>query len=378
MSASRLRPSGDDVALAAALVALGTFEVSKSAIGPRWILGVAMLVQTVPLAWRRMSTAAVAGVSFGGVLVELSLGETVADAAGFLGFLLLAYSTGRWARGRGRIVAATFLASGAVVHELGSGYGSLTTAVLQGIGFDLPIAAGAGTVGVLVRRRAEQAQDAVDENEALVAEWASREKQIVDDERQRIARELHDVIGHALAGIALSAGAVEHSSAPIPDDVRDALAAIRQSSQTAASDVRRLLGLLRTASDGEPLPQASLAALPALVDGSRARGLEVTLRMDGTPSAVTPALQLTVYRIVQECLTNVAKHQPHASVHVELRWSDAAVSLEVVNDGDIVALPKGPGRGLAGIRERVELYDGTVSVGPLPTGGFRVSATLPL
>jgi len=372
-------PSGDDVALAAALAVLGTVEVATRDPGPRLVLAVAMLLQTVPLAWRRIAPVTVAAVSLGGVFVELSHGETVADAAGFLSFLVLAYSVARWSNGGRRPIGLSILLIGSVVHEFGSGYTSLGLALIQVL-FDAAIVAAAWGVGSLVRRRVQQADAAIDESEALVAEWAERERQIMDDERRRIARELHDVIGHALAGIALSAGAAERSGGAVTPEVRDALVAIRQSSQTAAADVRRLLGLLRESDDLAPLPQASLAAMPALVDRCNRAGLQVELDVEGCARNVAPGLQLAIYRIVQEGLTNVAKHQPSAHVVVRLRWATSSVAVEVVNEGDEapVAPRREHGHGLVGVRERVALYDGTMTAEALDGGGFRLAARLPL
>ncbi len=364
MERQRLRPPNTEVGLASGLLALGLFESLTSGAAHWAQLVVAVVLQTVPLAWRRTTPATAAVLAFAGVLVELSTGSTKADAAGFLSFMILCFSVPRYTRPIGMLVGGLVLAAGTAVHELGSGYVSASTATVQ-IAFDATIAGAAWTVGVLIRRRAAQAEGATSAYHSLIGEWASREQAIVDEERRRIARELHDIIGHALAGISLSAGAAEHAGAAASVEVREALIAIRSTSQTAAADVRRLLGLLRTASDYDLVPPPSLGTLPELISRAKASGADVTFNTSGHPTAVSTGLQLAVYRIVQEGLTNVTKHSPGSTADVDMTWSPAALGIVITNNGSTIVGPPDPtGRGLAGVRERVELYGGTFQAGP--------------
>jgi signal transduction histidine kinase len=148
----------------------------------------------------------------------------------------------------------------------------------------------------------------------------------------------------------------------------------------ALSEMRRLLGILRASSDGLSLaPQPGIARLPALVEQVCEGGLPVELRFEGDASPLTPGLDLAVYRIVQEALTNVRKHAGAAAAEVVLRYRPGALEVEVVDDGrGPVGPDEGSGHGLVGMRERVALYGGTLETGPGPRGGFVARASLPL
>ena len=162
-------------------------------------------------------------------------------------------------------------------------------------------------------------------------------------------------------------------------EVRDALAAIRRTSRDAARDVRRLVGMLRTDTDHDLVPLPALAALPELIRSTRTAGLPVTFATTGDVEPVSAGAQLAIYRIVQEGLTNVAKHGSGTPASVALRWCPSAVAIEITNDGPAIdGGPVRPGHGLAGARERVELYGGALEAGPGPAGGFRLHAVIPL
>ncbi|MBF8192696.1 sensor histidine kinase [Nonomuraea sp. K274] len=203
----------------------------------------------------------------------------------------------------------------------------------------------------------------------------------VADERRRIARELHDVIGHSMGLIAVKATVANHVADVRPQEARAALAVIEQTSQSTLAEIRRILGLLR--SDGDPqdalTPVPGLADLPELADRARSAGIDVDLAVRGD-AALPPAVALSVYRIVQEALTNVITHAgpTRCSVRVDAGVRDAVV--EVVDDGPRRREPPRAGdggHGLIGMRERAMMYGGTFAAGPRPEGGFRVSAHLP-
>jgi Signal transduction histidine kinase len=204
-----------------------------------------------------------------------------------------------------------------------------------------------------------------------------REQSEVQAERVRIARELHDVLAHSLSQIHVQAGVGLHLMERQPDKAAEALASIKETSKEALDEVRSVLGALRAEGpmDAPLVPEPGLDRLPALVSGIR--GVEVRLddRIDGAPKPV----QLALYRIVQESLTNVTRHAAARTATVRLWSDDAAFHVEVVDDGEG---PTGPasetgGRGLLGMRERAELLGGHLSAGPADGGGFRVAATIP-
>ena len=210
-------------------------------------------------------------------------------------------------------------------------------------------------------------------------------RQAVTEERLRLARELHDVVAHAMSVIAVQSGVGAHVADSRPGEVGKALAAIEATSRAALTELRRLLGVLRQ--DGEP--QASLTPAPGLanLEGLLAEvaeaGLAVRLRVEGAPSPLPAGVDLSAYRIVQEALTNVVKHAGPAHAQVTIRYRDQEVAVEVIDDGPGVAAVaadgrRGTGHGLIGMVERVAAFGGDLEVGPRPGGGSGVAARLPL
>jgi signal transduction histidine kinase len=205
----------------------------------------------------------------------------------------------------------------------------------------------------------------------------------VAEERLRIAREVHDVVGHGLATITLRAGVADRLADRDPAEVREALRAIRQVSKESLAELSALLGVLRGEDeDGAPerAPRPDLRALPRLVDGLREAGMDVALELDAGEAPVVPEVVAAAgYRIVQEALTNVARHAgPDASARVRLARRDGMVEVEVRDDGRGTTGPVRPGGGLTGMRERAAALGGRFEAGGAPTGGFRVWAALPV
>jgi len=203
----------------------------------------------------------------------------------------------------------------------------------------------------------------------------------VAEERLRIAREVHDVVGHGLATITLRAGVADRVADRDPDEVREALRAIRQVSRESLAELGALLGVLREGEDApaERTPAPDLDALPRLVDGLREAGLEVDLQVDGNGAAVPEVVAAAGYRIVQEALTNVARHAgPNVRAHVRLSRRNGVVEVEVRDDGRDAPATVRPGGGLTGMRERAASLGGAFEAGRAAEGGFRVWASLPV
>ena len=219
-------------------------------------------------------------------------------------------------------------------------------------------------------------------NELLEREREERARQAVVEERLRIARELHDVVAHAMSVIAVQAGVGHHVAETQPMEAQRSLAAIETTSRQALTEMRRLLGVLRQ--DGQPrseiTPAPGLHDVPALLSHVAGGGLTAHLQIQGAPLRVPPGLDLTAYRIVQEALTNAIKHGgPRADV--TLAYTAESISVEVVNDAS-AQRGRGPhvvtpGHGLIGMRERVAVFGGEFSASPRPGGGFRIAARLP-
>ena len=199
------------------------------------------------------------------------------------------------------------------------------------------------------------------------------------EERVRIARELHDMVAHSVTVMVIQAGVVRRRmEAGLPVD-HDLLRSIESSGREAVGELRRTLGLLRGGTDGATVVPAGLDRLDELVGQVREAGLDVTVRHDGEPEPLLPAVDLSAYRIVQEALTNVLKHGGTTRATVEVAHRPDGLHLIVVNDGRAVAtpVPGDGGQGLIGMRERVALFGGDLEAGPRPDGGFAVRARLP-
>jgi signal transduction histidine kinase len=247
--------------------------------------------------------------------------------------------------------------------------------------------------GYALRERSQQAEQAemratLAERERETAEMravmAEREREAaariaVAEERARIARELHDVVAHAVSVMVLQVGAVRHKLPDELDEDRDALGRVEGAGRTALAEMRRMLGAMRRNGDGVELtPQPGLDSLDSLVDDVGRAGLPVRLHVDGDPVALPPAIDLSSYRIVQEGLTNALKHARATQADVTVRYKSNRVELEVRDDGVGAATSDGLGHGLVGIRERVKIYGGEMTAGPAPDGGFVLTARLPV
>jgi signal transduction histidine kinase len=199
-------------------------------------------------------------------------------------------------------------------------------------------------------------------------------------ERARIARELHDVVAHNVSVMVVQAEGAAYAMDTSPETTRKALGAIADTGRTALAEMRRLLGVLRT-QDGvaERAPQPGIDQLEDLLDQVKSTGVTVEFTVEGVPVELSQGVALAAYRIVQESLTNARKHGgPAVSARVAMRYSERELRLSVQDNGHGAAAPTdGQGNGLTGMRERVAMFGGEFSAGPVPTGGFRVEAALP-
>jgi signal transduction histidine kinase len=204
-------------------------------------------------------------------------------------------------------------------------------------------------------------------------------REAVAEERARIARELHDVIAHNVSMMVLQAGAERRVLDGANGPTRDVLRTIEQIGRSALTEMRRLLGMLRSDA-GEPLtPQPGLGDLPTLIAQVREAGLPAELRIDGQPRDLPAGIELSAFRIIQEALTNALKHAGDARAQVSVRYRTDTLELEIVDDGPGTAnSTTGAGHGLVGMRERVTLCGGRLETGHRPDGGFAVRVLLPV
>ncbi|MFD6176840.1 MULTISPECIES: sensor histidine kinase [unclassified Isoptericola] len=325
---------------------------------------VLVLAQTLPLAVRRRLPGACLAVV--GTTFALSQVLAYAPSPAGLGLLFALYSAGAYLR-RGRVAVAVaaavaFVALAVVLTALGSPERPWELAT-----FGLVLAAAWG-VGDLVRARAASARSR--------AELAARAA--VLEERARLARELHDVVSHHVTGMVVQADAAAFLLPAEERAVRPQLAGIADAGRRALDDLRRLLDVLGAE---EPSPGPPVGSIADLADAARGTGLDVELVEHGTPRG-SDELRLTAYRVVQEALTNARKHAPGAAAWVSVRWTGPDARLAVATSAAQTpgVLPRIPssGRGIHGLRARVEHLGGTLRAGPAEDGGFLLEASLPL
>jgi signal transduction histidine kinase len=237
-------------------------------------------------------------------------------------------------------------------------------------------------VGINIGNRRRYVVALIDRAAQLARERDQQARLAAADERSRIAREMHDIVSHGLTVMVTLADGSAASVATRPDRATDAMRQVAETGRQALVDMRRMLGLLDDGtprqSEPELAPQPGVAEIAALVDGFRTAGLAVRLTTRGSPPA-DPAEQLTIYRLVQESLTNVLRHSAGATaVTVDVVYDTEGVTVEVGNDGANAPTPGSAngGHGIVGMRERVALYGGTIDSGPRPGGGWTVLATL--
>ena len=342
-------------------------------------LGYALaLLHTLPLAARRRFPGAVLGlcVASGLAVAALGLSPIVLGLAILVAVYSVAAYGDRWVSLAGLAAAEV----GSVAVQLTPGRFQAPTVVSNGL-----VIGAAWLLGHFVGVR--RAYTARLEERTAELEQAREElaRRAVTEERLRLARELHDVVAHAMSVIAVQSGVGAHVASTQPEEAAKALTAIEVTSRAALEELRRLLGVLRQDSEpqGDLSPVPGLADLDSLLAEVAKAGLGVRLRVEGTPSPLPAGVDLSAYRIVQEALTNVVKHAGPARAQVVVGYRDREVTVEVTDDGrGVGALASdgraGVGHGLIGMRERVAAFDGDLEVGPRAGGGFRVAARLPL
>jgi signal transduction histidine kinase len=369
------------------------------------------LAMSVPFCWRRLAPVPVFGLAVGVLAVRYGLHRDLTSA--FAAVLVGAYGLGaypspvrRYARWLGWLCVAGAVV--VVITSNGSGnkpYGG----VLEGRFAGAPLAL-LGAAFVL-----GDAADARRREATALVEAAHQA------ERTRIARELHDVVAHQLSAIAVQAGAARIAAgspqvpagsgsrpgdgqlpaggqaqadgqaqasnrAPAGDQAKtEALATVERLAREALTELNHLLGALRREQADDPArrPSPTLGELEALLDAARAAGVPADLTVEGDPRALSPGVELSCYRIIDEALTNVVRHAPGAPTRVVLRYRPGGLDIEVANGpapgGARAGAPRqaSGGRGVRGMRERAELYGGRLDAGPCPGGGFAVTAAIP-
>jgi signal transduction histidine kinase len=322
------------------------------------------------LAWRRRYPVLVMGAVFAAVFVYFAVGYP----QGPIWLPLIVAYFAAAVRGR-RLAAAITAAAGFCIFpwlDYVLRNAPPPSAVFLGAlaAWLLVLLGAAEIVRIRQERAAEKAR--IHEQEQLTR---------ASDERLRIARELHDAIGHHLSLINVQSGVALHLGNELPDQARNSFSAIKQASKDALSELRSVLSVLRQ--EDEPAPRSptpSLARLEDLVSQAAAAGLTVRTQIDGPPQPLPFSLDVAAYRIVQEALTNVTRHAGPATATVRIAYTERHLTVQVDDDGSgqPPTVPAGNGKGLVGMRERAAALGGELEAAPRPGGGFRVRARLPL
>jgi signal transduction histidine kinase len=344
--------------------------------GPTLLIFLGAAVVPLPLlARRRFPFGAAAAVFVYCAAVSFLNGRVVIYAfATFLAVLVACFLFGLLKDWRQSLVglAITLGAGEVVTHN--DPTSSAADYLFLTIVFSVVWLAGFGLGGKL--RQVEAAEERA---ARLEREREERARLAVADERARIARELHDVVGHSVSVMTVQAAGVRRLLKPDQEREREALEIVEQTGREALAEMRRLVGVLRRPEEAPALaPQPSLEHLDRLVAQAREAGLPVELRVEGDPVQLAAGLDLTAYRFVQEGLTNVLKHARAKHAEVLVRYDDGHVALTVTDDGMGDGGGESGGHGLVGMRERVSVYGGELEAGPRPEGGYRLHARLPL
>jgi len=364
-----------DLGLAALLTAFGVAELWIVDVNLKPVAVPATAIAGLALYWRRVTPLGTAAVVFAAIAGESLLGVSLQKPDAPLLIALVAVYT-----------VAAYLPLREAVAGLGLAVGGIWAAVVgssthgqSDFAFTLVVVSAGWLVGRGMHGRVTQASALVERTLRLERQAELDRADAIAGERRRIARDLHDVIAHSVSVMVVQAGAAEEIFERDPPGVLEPIRAVQETGRAALIEISRLLGLLRD--DGAELglaPQPRLEDLPELVAQTQAAGLPVDLRIEGTPRTLPLGIDLSVYRIAQEALTNARKHSVGSRAAVVLHYGDDAVELRVDNDGTAGTHGHRGGHGLIGMRERVAVFGGTLEAGPRPEGGFRVAARLPL
>jgi signal transduction histidine kinase len=353
------------------------------------------VLASAPLAARRQYPMAVFWTMFIAII-----NASDAPAVLFVAIIIAAYSAVAYSPYRVPAIGGLMLAAVIVAARSGNAIPRIPNS-LSPFAILVPIA----YIGNTIRRWRQQNAASLARIRALELGQAEATREAVELERARIARELHDVVTHNVSVMVVQAGAARKVMGSSPEQATEALLAVEASGRTAMAELRQVMGLLtsaveepRDAAPGAPpggagsgavfgvggdtrfAPQPDLDQLESLVERVRAIGVPVTLTFDGKPRPLSPGVGLAAYRVVQEALTNTVKHAVGASAMVTVTYGEQDLRLEIADTGGISseAAATGNRRGLLGLRERLSVYGGSLETTRRPTGGFRVTAVIPL
>ncbi len=373
-----LRPATLDAGLALGLFALAAAEALAGSPGlARGAALLAAAAYTLPLALRRSLPLVAGGIVLAMQVLLATVAPDGSQATIVPAALLALYSVGRYLPPRvadGALAAWVVALTTVVALSASPGDAAVGEAVFAGLLIVVPWA-----IGRALRSHAVHVDTLTREAEDLRRERDQRARDAVVAERARLARELHDVVTHAISVVAVQTQAVRLRLEPSQEREAEDLRGVESAARDAMGELRRLLGVLRKDGEAPPLePQPGLAQLPRLIERVQAAGAEVEVSVEGPPVLLSPGVDLTAYRVLQEGVTNALRHAPGAPIAISVRYG-TDLGLQVANGGTTRApASDGAGVGLTGMRERVALYGGTLQAADRRGGGFLLDVALPL
>jgi len=352
---------------------------APSSLAIPFLVGLALLlVQVFPLLWRRSHPSLVLLLVAAAFAARVLLGFNP-GIAGF-GLFVAMYSVAVYDVGVRRLLFLLVAGGGFIAGFVAFA----VTGNPRSFAITVPslIFVAAWLIGDYLRTRRAYVSQLEERAARLERERDQDRRLAADEERTRIARELHDVVAHDVSVIAIQAGAARAVQSTKPEAAAQALGLIETTARETLVELNRLLGVLRSGNGATPdrSPQPGIGQLASLVEGLRAAGLVVDARVDGEPRPLPSAVDLSAYRIVQEATTNVLKHARARRVDIRVHYSETVLGLDIRDDGagDGSDPTSSSGHGLIGMRERVALFGGELKAGRDPAGGFSVHARLPL
>ena len=354
-----------DACLLAVALLLGWqgLRVPATTPGPDVLAGLAMLPGVLALPWRRQHPSAVLVLAtLPNLAYWLAFGAPE-NAGMLLSLATCLYAVGRWEQVRRRATILILLGLPVfVVHEWRDPTNTSVEQLLKALPYDA-VGVAAWLLGAFIRVRLEQ--------RSSVAE------RIATAERTRIARELHDIVAHGIGVMVVQAEGAAEVLERDPARARAAMERVADTGREALVELRRALGMLRGDGPADGAPQPGLDRLDDLIRTLGGTGLRIDRRVTGSPRPLSPGVDLALYRVVQEALTNTLRHADARHAVIEIEHAADAVRVQVTDDGRSAHEPASTGGGLLGIRERIGMLGGEVQLGPVGTGGFRVAVSVP-
>ncbi len=362
----------------ASLGSVSVWDAGDSAARPPDIWGYSLIgLQTLPLIWRRRAPVAVLAMTIVGFIIDRGLDYP--NSWAIFGISVAIYTVGAQLEPRRSLlvggitidIVLAWTAIGILVSDV-EPLALLSEIAILGF----PLLVGRESYHrqrrmVALERRAVRAE----------VEKEKRATEAVANERIRIARELHDVVAHEITVATLQSAGARRVLSQDPEKAEEAMESAEAAGHRALTEMRRLLGMLRTSDPRTVAPQPGLGSLDGLVEQMELAGLPTKLELTGDPRPLPLGIDLNAYRIIQESLTNTLKHGgPSVSAEVSVGFNNGLLEIEVLDDGRGAAatLSDGEGQGLVGMHERVSLLEGTIQTGPRPGGGYRVAAKIPI